>query len=445
MERSTHHYPHVVIVGAGFGGLWAVRALARTSVEVTLVDRHNYHTFLPLLYQVAAAEIEPEAIAYPVRAILRRYGNVRFRMAEVHEVDRDARLVRTSQGNIPYDFLILALGSISHFFGIPGAAEYAFRLKTMDEAIVLRNHILGCFERASCEPDPARRRQLLTFVIVGGGPTGVEFAGALAELIGGSLHRDYPHLDFREVHIILLEAMEALLPNLPQRLQAYALARLRSMGVEVRLQAPVSRIEPHVVRIRDGTSLPTETVIWTAGVQGEPQAKAWGLPIARAGRIAVQPTLQVPGHPEIYVVGDLAYLEEDGIPLPMVAPVAVQQGQWAAQNILRQLRGEEPQPFRYRDRGTMVTIGRNAAVAHVSRRSFTGFSAWLLWLGVHLFNLIGFRNRLLVLMNWAWDYLFYERTIRLILPASLNPLQRRASSDAAAPPADPIPPVGCTR
>jgi NADH dehydrogenase len=385
---------------------------------VILVDRHNYHTFLPLLYQVAAAELEPEAIAYPVRAILRRYRNVHFRMAEVQEIDGEAHLVRTSQGDIAYDFVIIALGSTPHFFGVSGAAEHAFSLKTMDDAIVLRNHILKCFERATWESDPYERQKLLTFVIVGGGPTGVEFAGALAELIGGPLPKEYPGLNLREVRIVLIEARETLLPGLPQRLQGYTLTRLQRMGVEVRLQTLVSQVEPHTVYFRDGASLPTETVIWTAGVQGEPRARTWGLPTTHGGRVAVQPTLQVPNRPELYVVGDLAYLETAGLPLPMVAPVAVQQGRWAAENILRQIRGEELRPFRYRDRGTMVTIGRNAAAAYVFGWPFVGFPAWVLWLGVHLFNLIGFRNRLLVLINWAWDYLFYERTVRLILPTS---------------------------
>ena len=411
-------FPRVVIVGAGFGGLWAARTLAHAPVEVILVDRHNYHTFLPLLYQVAAAELEPEAIAYPVRAILRRYRNVHFRMAEVQEIDGEAHLVRTSQGDIAYDFVIIALGSTPHFFGVSGAAEHAFSLKTMDDAIVLRNHILKCFERATWESDPYERQKLLTSVIVGGGPTGVEFAGALAELIGGPLPKEYPGLNLREVRIVLIEARETLLPGLPQRLQGYTLTRLQRMGVEVRLQTLVSQVEPHTVYFRDGAFLPTETVIWTAGVQGEPRARTWGLPTTHGGRVAVQPTLQVPNRPELYVVGDLAYLETAGLPLPMVAPVAVQQGRWAAENILRQIRGEELRPFRYRDRGTMVTIGRNAAAAYVFGWPFVGFPAWVLWLGVHLFNLIGFRNRLLVLINWAWDYLFYERTVRLILPTS---------------------------
>ena len=276
---------------------------------------------------------------------------------------------------------------------------------------------------------PHDARQLLTFAIVGGGPTGVEFAGALAELIRGPLVKDYPGLSFREVQVVLLEALDGLLPGLPERLQAYALTRLRQMGVDVRLRAPVSQITREAVLLRDGTSIPTRTVIWTAGVRGEPLAQAWGLPTNRAGRVAVLPTLQVPDHPEIYVVGDLAHIEQDGRPLPMIAPVAIEQGEAAGRNVLRQINGDVPLPFRYRDRGTMVTIGRNAAVACVWGRAFTGFPAWLLWLSVHLVNLIGFRNRLFVLINWAWDYFFYERAVRLILPAE----EGRARSGAPAP------------
>jgi len=417
---GTSRRPRVVIIGAGFGGLWAARALAHSAVEVQLLDRHNYHTFLPLLYQVAAAELEPEEIAYPVRSIFRKRPNVRFAMAEVKGVDLTAQVVQTAERVIPYDFLILALGSTSHFFGVPGAAEHAFPLKTLDQGIFLRNHILRCFERAVQEPDAPQRRRLLTFAIVGGGPTGVEFAGALAELIRGPLVKDYPMIDFREVRVVLLEATDRLLPGLPKRLQAYALARLRRMGIEVRLEAMVGQMKRGAVQLKDGTVLPAATVVWTAGVRGEPLAEQWGLPTARHGRVAVLPTLQVPGHPQVYVIGDLAYLEEDGRPLPMIAPVAVQQGTVAAGNIVRQLAGEAPLPFRYRDPGTMVTIGRNAAVAHVFGRAFTGFPAWVLWLSVHLVNLIGFRNRLFVLTNWAWDYFFYERAVRLILPNGLS-------------------------
>ena len=407
--------PRVVVVGAGFGGLWAVRTLAFEPVEVLLVDRRNHHTFFPLLYQVAAAEIEPEAIAFPIRGLLRRFPNIGFEMAEVRGIDLEARRLETDGPPIPYDFLILSPGSVAHTFGIPGVAEHAFFLKSLDQAIRLRNHILASFERAAREPDPLQRRRMLTFTIIGGGPTGVEFAGALAELIARPLRRDFPTLDFREVRVILVEATEGLLPGLPTPLRAYAAARLRRLGVEVRLQAPVEAVGPGHVRLKDGALIETGTAVWTAGVQGDPLGEALGRPLGPSGRVLVSPTLQVPGHPEIYVVGDLALPEGLG-KLPMVAPVAIQQGTHAARNILRVLQGRPPQPFRYRDPGTLVTLGRNAAVAHVFGRAFTGFSAWLLWLGVHLLRLIGLRNRLVVLSGWAWDYLFYERVVRLILP-----------------------------
>jgi NADH dehydrogenase len=406
----------VVIIGAGFGGLWAARALAHVPVKVLLLDCNNYHTFLPLLYQVAAAELEPEEIAYPVRSIVRDLPNAHFCMAEVKEIDFAARMVRTTERAISYDFLILGIGSTAHFFGVLGAAEYAFSLKTLEQAVALRNHILCCFERAIQEPDAERRQRLLTFAILGGGPTGVEFAGALAELIRGPLMRDYRTLGVREVRVILLEAADSLLASFPERLRVYALARLRKMGVDVRLQAKVNQITPESVQLKDGTIISTGTVIWTAGVRGVPQASAWGLPTARNGQVLVEPTLQTSDHPEVYVIGDLAYVEQDGHPLPMIAPVAIQQGVASAQNIAWQVKEQSPVPFRYHDRGTMATIGRNAAVTYLAGHAFTGFPAWLLWLGVHILNLIGFRNRLFVLVNWAWDYFFSERSVRLILP-----------------------------
>jgi NADH:ubiquinone reductase (H+-translocating) len=409
--------PRVVIVGAGFGGLWAARALAKSPVEVLLIDCNNYHTFLPLLYQVAAAEQEPEEIAYPVRSIVRKLANTQFVMAEVTGIDFVARRIETTGDLVQYDYLVLALGSTSHFFGVAGADKHAFPLKTLEQGIALRNHILCCFERAMHASDMARRRQLLTFTIVGGGPTGVEFAGALTELIRGPMVKDYPTLDLGEVQLILLEAMGSLLANTPSRLSAYALARLRKMGVDVRLQTAASEITATSIRLKDDSTIPTETVIWTAGVRGAPLAKLWGLPLASNGQVKVTPTLQVPDYPEVYAIGDLAYVEEDGRPLPLIAPVAIQQGVAAARNITRQITQQAPLPFRYRDKGTLVTIGRNAAVAYLGGRAFTGFPAWVLWLGVHIFNLIGFRNRMFVLLNWAWDYFSYERAIRLILPA----------------------------
>ncbi len=408
-------HPRVVIVGAGFGGLWAARGLAHSGAAVTLIDRNNYHTFLPLLYQVAASELSPADIAFPIRSILRQLPNVQFMLAEVESIDLEARIVRTTVGDVPYDFLVLATGSTSHFFGIPGAAEHAFALKTLADATNLRNHLLSRFERAAQEPDPHRREQILTFAIVGGGPTGVEFAGALAELIRGPLCKDYATLDLREVHIILLEALDRLLAALPPRLGTFALKRLEQMGVQVRLRAPVAAISSEAVRLKDGTTIPTETVIWTAGVRGAADPR-WGLTATRNGQIAVRPTLEVPDYPRVYIVGDLARVEQDGRPLPMLAPVAIQAGAAVAQNIIRQLQAQPPQPFSYHDRGTMTTIGRNAAVAYIWGRTFTGFLAWLIWLSVHIYNLVGFRNRLIVLINWAWDYLFFERGVRLILP-----------------------------
>jgi len=407
--------PRVVIVGAGFGGLEVAKALAKAPVDVELVDRNNYHTFLPLLYQVAAAELEATDIGYPVRSILRKLSNARFTMAEMTGLDLAKRIVETDGPSIPYDYLVLALGSVPHFFGVEGAEQYAFPLYDLNEGIALKAHILRCFERATREPDPDERRRMLTFAIVGGGPTGVEFAGALAELVHGPLVRDYPNLDFEQVRVVLLEALDGLLSFLPEKLGAYTQKRLHKMGVEVRLGALVTQITSQEVHLKDGAILPTETVVWTAGVRGDPMVQTWGLPLGRGGRVAVQPTLQVPEQPEVYVIGDLAYLEEDGRALPMVAPVAMQQAKVAAQNIVRQVDGQALQPFEYKDQGTMVTIGRNAGVVRMGKRAFSGFLAWAAWLVVHLFKLIGFRNRLAVIFSWAWDYFFFERAARLIL------------------------------
>lgn len=415
--------PRVVIIGAGFGGLWASKALARTPVDVLLVDQHNYHTFLPLLYQVGSAELEPGYIAQPVRMILRRRKNVHFLLARVASVDVEKKVVKTagyehdSVRMIPYDFLILATGSVSRYFGIPGAAEHAFALKTMEDGIKLRNQILQCFEDAWPEPDEVRRRRFLTFAVVGGGPTGVEYAGALSELIYGPLAKDFRGMNIGEPRIILLEASDRLLAAMPEKLGRYALKRLQQKKVEVHLNATVSEVTPACVYLKDGSAIPTATVIWTAGVGGEDVGHESSLPTRKNGTVCVLSTLQLPDHPDVYVVGDLAAFEvETDQYLPMLAPVAIQQGEWAAENIRRQIGGQRPQPFKYRDKGTMATIGRSAAVAHIAGLAFTGFIAWIIWLAIHLAELIGFRNRLVVLVNWAWTYIFYERVVRLILP-----------------------------
>jgi len=407
--------PRVVVVGAGFGGLWVARTLARRPVQVTLLDRNNYHTFFPLLYQVAAAELVPTDIAYPVRSIFRRAPNVHVRMAEMTHLDLDARMVHTDRGPQPYDYLVLALGSEPSFFGVEGAAEHAFPLRWMDDAVPLRHHVLTRFEAASTA-EPEARARLLTFVVVGGGPTGVEYAGALSELVFGPLLRDFPDIAADDVHIELVEASGGLLTGMPAKLGRYAADRLERRRVRVRLSCAVEAVERECVRLAGGERIPTETVVWTAGVRGDPRAQAWGLPVGRGGRVPVGAGLDLEGRPEVFVIGDLAYREdEEGRPLPQVAQVAIQQGRCAARNILRLASGGETAPFRYRDPGMLAVIGRNAAVAHVFGLAFRGMTAWILWLGIHISWLIGFHNRALVLLNWGWNYLFYRRAVRLIL------------------------------
>lgn len=414
----------MVIIGAGFAGLWAARELADAPVDVHLVDRTNFHTFFPLLYQVAAAELEPEDIAHPVRSILRRARNVRFALAEVRRVELDKRVVDVGGESLPYDYLVVAPGSTSHFFAVPGAEEFAFPLRTLEEAVPLRNHILGCFERADREEDGGRRRELLTFAIVGGGPTGVEFAGALAELIRGSLRRDYPRLDFREVRVVLLEALDGLLRTMTAKLGEYAVRRLQKMGVEVHLLTVVARVTEQGVELRGGGTLPTRTVVWTAGVRGPSLLEAWGLPVDRQGRVKVDATLRVPGREGVYVAGDAAAPQVPGS-VPMLATAAIQEGETVARNILRQVRGEEPRPFVYEDLGMLAVIGRNAGVAHLfGRAAFTGFLAWVLWLVIHIVRLVGFRNRFVVLSSWAVDYFLMERAVRLIFPPSTSDRSR---------------------
>ncbi len=411
--------PCVVIVGAGFGGLWAARMLAKSPVDVLLIDRNNYHTFYPLLYQVGAAELEPEDIAYPIRSIFHKAPNVQFVLADVERIDFNSRVVYWGGHSSQYDYLILATGSAPHFFGIEGAPENTLPLRTLEQGVLVRNHILAQFEQAVHEQDSRRRQAMLTFVIVGGGPTGVEFSGALAELVFGPLRKDYPGLDFGEVRIVLLEAGDTVLHGMDEKLRRYAVKRLREMGVELRLGTVATKVTQEAIHLKDGGLIPTSTVVWTAGVRGSTVSGAPGMSTNKRGQVSVLPTLQLPHHPEVYVVGDSAFLEQDGKPLPMVAPVAMQEGA-AGRNILRQVKGQAPEPFRYKDMGTLAVIGRNSAAAHLGRFNFTGVPAWWLWLGFHIFKLIGFRNRLTVLVNWAWAYLLYEGAIRLILPLPMR-------------------------
>ena len=406
--------PSVVIVGAGFGGLNAARALRRAPVQVVLFDRNNYHLFQPLLYQVATAGLEPEEIAKPARSILRGQKNFDFRLADVTGVDFAAKRLETSAGPVAYDYLILAPGGETNFFGLESMQRYGLGLKDIPDAVTIRNRVLTCFEQAMLEPDAERRRTLLTFIVVGGGPTGVEMAGALSELIRLVLVKDYPRLNIKDVRILLLEATDRLLPALPERLREAAGKTLWRKYVEVRFGASVADYDGKQARLKSGEVIPAQTVIWAAGVRASPLNATLGLPTARQGRIPVEPTLQLQDHPEVFIIGDAAYREQDGQPLPMVAPVAIQMGQSVARNIKRQLGGRPLEPFRYRDQGTLATIGRNAAVAKVYGIDASGFLAWVMWLGIHIIQLIGFRNKLFVLINWAWDYFFYERAARLI-------------------------------
>lgn len=409
--------PRVVILGAGFGGLRAARALAKAPVQVTLIDRKNYHLFQPLLYQVATAGLSQDEIAYPVRSIFRRQKNFEFRMLEVTDFDLAGKRLLTDRGEVTYDYLILAPGGETNYFGMNSLAANAFGLKDIDEASAIRNHLLQQFERASLETDEERRRERLTFVIAGGGPTGVECSGAISELIHVALPKDYPCAELDQMQVILLEAADRLLPAMPPELSEATRVVLEKKGVEVRFGTAVAGFDGHKVLLQDGAPIPARTLIWAAGVRAVSLLEKTGLPLGSQRRVKVEPTLQTPGHPEVYVIGDAALVvDEGGNPLPMIAPVAMQQADAAAQNILRQVRGEPQKAFQYRDRGMMATIGRNQAVAVLGRFKFRGFPAWLVWLGVHILQLIGFRNRLLVLINWAWDYLFYERAVRLIEP-----------------------------
>jgi NADH dehydrogenase len=419
-DSGQVHRPNVVVLGAGFGGLWAVRTLADGPVNVMLIDRHNYHTFFPLLYQVGAAELEPEEITFPVRKVFWKRTNVRFFLGEVQGVDLSAKVVRVPGHEFRYDYLVIALGSQPNFYNIPGLAEYAFTLKSLEQGIALRNQILTCFERAACEDDPELQQAWLTFTIVGGGPTGVEFAGALMELIHSSLDKDFPGLDLRQVRVLLLEASDHLLNGIPDGLGDYTLKRLKKMGVEMHLNSRLIEVTPGEVFLKDGTRIASRTVIWVAGVLGNLPGDQWGLATNRLNQVEVLPNLQVPGHPEVYIAGDLAGIQQDGHPLPMVAQVGIQTGSTAGRNILRQISGQPLLPFRYRDKGTLDVIGRNAAVAYIWRRAFRGFLAWLIWVWVHIFNLIGYRNRFLVLIDWAWDYLFSEHSVRLIVPTEIH-------------------------
>jgi len=414
MKESQNEVPRVVIVGSGFGGLEAAKKLAGKDVQVTVIDRTNYHLFQPLLYQVATAALSPADIAAPVRAILSRCKNVEVILAEVESVDVDAKKIKTADQDIDYDYLILATGARHSYFGHNEWEKLAPGLKSLEDAIELRRRILLAFEYAEKTTDEAARRAALNFAVIGGGPTGVEMAGAIAEISRHTLAKDFRHINPSEARVILIEGEPRLLAAYPEDLSASARKQLVDLGVEVRTSARATNLTEEGVQV-NGEFIPCRVKIWAAGNNASFVGKTLGVPVDRCGRVIVNDDLTIPGHPEVQVIGDLAnFPYQTGQPLPGISPVAMQQGRHAARNVLAMIGGRKPQRFRYWDKGTMATIGRNKAVADLKFMHLSGLPAWLAWLFVHIVFLVGFRNRLVVLFQWAWAYLTFDKGARLI-------------------------------
>jgi NADH:ubiquinone reductase (H+-translocating) len=410
------NYPHVVIVGAGFGGLGVAEQLAHVPVEVTLIDRHNYHTFQPLLYQVATSLLNAEDVGAPVRSIFRHQDNVNFHLATVTGIDVPGRKISLENGHeTTYDYLVLAGGATVNYFGTPGAAEHAFPLYTLMNAVKLRNQVMQQFETADRDPaiidDGA-----LNFVVVGGGPTGVETAGALSDLFYNLLPRDYHQLATDKARIILVEMGHELLAAFKENLRAYAKKQLEDRGVEIRLGEAVSEIGPTSVKLKSGEEIKAHTLVWAAGVQASPLARMLGMPLGRGGRVKLNPDLSLPDHPDIFVVGDMGEVASEGKVLPQLGSVAMQSGEHVGKQIARRILGSETQPFKYWDKGFMATIGRGSAVVEFpNKRTLHGPLAYFAWLGVHLALLSGMRNRIETLWNWGWSALTHDRAARIII------------------------------
>jgi NADH:ubiquinone reductase (H+-translocating) len=415
MGKSTSAEPHVIIIGAGFGGLEAAKHLGNKPVRVTIIDRTNYHLFQPLLYQVATAALSPADIAAPVRAILENYANIDTLLGEVQSVDVAARTVRTTERELHYDYLVVATGARHSYFGHDEWEKLAPGLKSLEDALEIRRRILMAFEFADKTEDPAARAAAMNFVIIGGGPTGVEMAGAIAEIARKTLAKDYRHIDPSKSRVILIEGEKRVLSGFPEDLSASALKQLQDLRVEVRLGVHAENLSDNGLEVA-GEFIPCRVKIWAAGNTASFVGKTLGVPVDRAGRVLVQDNLTIPGHREVQVIGDLANFSstKDGRPLPGVSPVAIQQGRHAAKNILHMIAGAAPQRFYYWDKGSMATIGRNKAVADLNFVHFSGFPAWLAWLFIHIFFLVGFRNRIAVIFQWAWSYLTFNKGARLI-------------------------------
>jgi len=406
--------PHVVIIGGGFGGLYAARRFSGRDVNVTILDRRNHHVFQPLLYQVATASLSPGDVASPIRWILRHQKNVEVLLANVQAIDPSGnRVLIDGDQSVPYDYLVLASGAAHAYFGHPEWAERAPGLKTLDDALEMRRRVLRAFEAAEREPDAARQRRLLTFVIVGAGPTGVELAGALSEIARQSLRKDFRRIHPESARVVLVEGAPFVLAPFPESLRAAARRSLERLGVEVRTGSVVTGIDDDGVLV-GSERISAGTVLWAAGVAASPIAQSLGVPLDRAGRVTPEPSLALAAHPNIFVAGDICVFVENGKPLPGVAQVAMQQGTCAGKNILRAIAGQPLEPFRYKDYGIMATIGRNSAVGDVFGLKISGFFAWIFWIFLHIFWLIGFRNRFVVMTEWAWAYFSLQRRVRLI-------------------------------
>lgn len=405
--------PTVVIIGAGFAGVRAAQAFKDAPVNVVLIDRRNYHVFQPLLYQIAMATLNPGDVAYPVRGLLQGQNNIDFKVAEVEKVDFANKKVETSHGDVTYDYLIVAAGSMTNYFGMQSIEENAFGLKNLEDAVRLRNHILTVVDQAVQEQDAAKRRALLTFVIVGGGPTGVESAGALSELMQHVITKDYTNFNVSEVSIILMEAIDNLLTVMPQKLRDATAQKLRAKGVEVRFGAKVVGYDGSKVCMHDGEEIPAHTLLWAAGIQASGIVQSLGVELGSFRRAKVTPTLQLADYAEVFVVGDAAHFEQDGRALPTIAPVANQMADTAVGNILKLINKEELETFRYKEVGSMAIIGRGDAVASMGSLAFSGFFAWAFWLVVHVIRLAGTRNRVSAAVSWLWEYFSCERGVRI--------------------------------
>ncbi len=418
--------PHVVIIGAGFGGLFAARELAGQDVDVLVIDRNNFHTFTPLLYQVATCALDPSEVAYPVRSIFMRNANIRFLLGEVTNIDTTNRQVTVKANgdavDEAYDYLLVAAGSTPTYFGNEAFRQHTFELHSLKDAVDLRNHVLRLFERAAWSKDYSERDKLTTIVIVGGGPTGIETAGAIYELYNHVLQHEYRHTHLR-ARVILIEMQSSVLTAYPERLQRAAFKQLNSLGVEVMLGHRVDQVAADHIVLDNNVVIPTHTLIWSAGVRASPLGELLGVELTRNGQVSILPTTEICGLDHVYAIGDIAHLENPhGQPYPMLIPVAQQQASLAAQNIMRHIAGQEQQSFAYHDRGTMATIGRNRAVAWIYNRfQLTGWLAWIAWLGLHLVTLLGFRNQIAVFFTWVWNYFTYDRSVRIILEKSDRP------------------------